>query len=32
MEDLSIKPVKNPNEGDQKQRREISPVLPDVYK
>jgi len=32
MDDLSIKAVKNPNEGKVKQRREISPVLPDVYK
>ena len=32
MDDLSIKPVKNPNSGPLKKRKEISPVLPDVYK
>jgi len=32
MDDLNIKPVKNPNEGEVIKRRELSEVLPDVYK
>jgi hypothetical protein len=32
MDDLSIKPIKPPDGGPKKKRRELSPILPDIYK